>query len=215
MDIYSYVYRLDHPVTGEFYIGFRTANTVRAKEDFGSIYFTSSKYVKPRFHEFDYYIIAEFFNSDDAYTFEQSLIEENWGDPLLLNKHFERNGKFVFTNKGGTVSEETKLKISNTLAGRPRSEETKLKISNTLAGRPRSEETKLKLSNSLKGKPKSKQAIEKSADAKRGIPRSEETKRKISEAQRGKPRKPQSEETKRKRSESIKAYWAARKALVT
>ena len=64
MNIYPYVYRLDHPITGEFYIGYRSANKVPASEDLGIRYFTSSKTVKPRFHEFRFCIIAEFFDAD-------------------------------------------------------------------------------------------------------------------------------------------------------
>ena len=87
MNIYPYVYRLDHPITGEFYIGYRSANKVPAEQDLGHKYFTSSKIVKPRFHEFEYQITAEFFDKSSAYEFEQILLRENWGNGLLLNRN--------------------------------------------------------------------------------------------------------------------------------
>ena len=61
--IYSnlpYVYRLDHPTTGEFYIGYRSANKKPSHLDLPE-YKTSSKIVNPRFEEFNWIILAEFF----------------------------------------------------------------------------------------------------------------------------------------------------------
>lgn len=79
------MYRLDNPITGEIYIGFRKANKHPSHIDL-PIYKTSSKIVKPRFNEFIRTIIAEFFRAEDAYDYEQLLIYEEWGNPLLLNK---------------------------------------------------------------------------------------------------------------------------------
>lgn len=81
-----YVYRLDHPTTNEFYIGFRSANKVPSSSDLGIMYFTSSKIVKPRFHEFNITILAEFSDKLDAHEYEQSLIMEFWKSPLILNR---------------------------------------------------------------------------------------------------------------------------------
>ncbi len=103
--VLPYVYRLDHPVTGEFYIGLRYGNKVSAEKDLGVKYFTSSKTVKPRFNEFSISIVAEFFNKDDAFIFEQSLIRENWNSELIMNNAIQnKNGielKFYTSGKTG------------------------------------------------------------------------------------------------------------------
>lgn len=97
-------------------------------------------------------------------------------------------------NGGGSFSEETKRKISESHKGKQLSEEHKRKLSESHKGKPSpnkgkplSEETKRKVSEGRKGK---------------GHPTSEETKRKISEANKGKKKPPMSEATKRKVSEA-------------
>lgn len=84
--IYPYVYRGTHPITGEFYIGMRCANKHPAEADLGVKYKTSSKFVKPRFNEFEWCIMAVFFTREAAYDFEQLLIFENMHDSKILNK---------------------------------------------------------------------------------------------------------------------------------
>ena len=103
----SYVYRLDHPVTGEFYIGYRKANVnkgIPSHLDFPE-YKTSAPKVKARFDEFNWHIVAEFFHHKDALAFEQQLIYESWAIPGRLNKRcnvkrvlFDTSGKNWITN---------------------------------------------------------------------------------------------------------------------
>jgi hypothetical protein len=81
-----YVYKCVHKTTGEFYFGYRSRNKLPAERDLGSVYFTSSKNVRPRFAEFDYTILATFDDKIKAHSYEQELIKEHWNDPLLLNK---------------------------------------------------------------------------------------------------------------------------------
>jgi hypothetical protein len=92
--VLPYVYRLTHRTTGQFYIGFRCANKLPSSRDLGKIYFTSSKFVKSNFLEFDLFIIAEFFDKDSAYEFEQKIIKENFDHPLILNKHWQSTKKY-------------------------------------------------------------------------------------------------------------------------
>lgn len=111
MNIYPYVYRLDHPVTGEFYIGCRIVNKVPSEQDLGFYYFTSSKVIKPRFHEFKITIIAECFDKEYTYNLEQKIIEENWGNSLLINKAKNNSkGGLTFSNNGHSL--ETRRKLS-------------------------------------------------------------------------------------------------------
>lgn len=92
-----YVYQLVHKETGEFYIGFRYGNVKinrPATEDL-PLYRTSSKKVNPKFDEFEWGIIAEFEDKDEAYTYEQKLIHENWGHPMMLNERCQHNGSLL------------------------------------------------------------------------------------------------------------------------
>lgn len=104
-----YVYRLDHPITGEFYIGYRMANVntnMPSDQDF-SKYKTSSNKIKPRFEEFNWYIVAEFFDADSAYDFEQLLIFESWEQPGSLNKSCY-HGKTRFIINGPAIGNNAK-----------------------------------------------------------------------------------------------------------
>ena len=202
--IHPYVYRLDHPVSGEFYIGVRSANKFPSALDLGHKYFTSSKLVKPRFNEFKATIVAEFFDADAAYDFEQLLIHESWGNKSMLNKVCHYGASPRFTMIGQRHSEEHKRKMSEALKGKPLSEEHKLNISEALKGLTRSEETKCKISEAKKGNPRVMEHLQKLSEARKGTFHSEETKRKMSEARKGNPRWPCSEETKRKISETLK-----------
>jgi hypothetical protein len=107
-----YVYILTHKQTGQFYIGYRFANKVPSSEDMGKLYFTSSNLVKPCFNDFNISIIAEFFNKEDAYLFEQQLIKDSWSNPLILNRRFHEvtNEKMFIMNK--PFSSETRSRMS-------------------------------------------------------------------------------------------------------
>ena len=201
-----YVYICTHKETKEYYIGYRYKNTIPSYQDL-PIYRTSSKKVKDRFDEFEYAIIAEFFNKEDAYLFEQTLIKDHFDDPQCLNQtHF--HGHKMFTKH----SRETKEKIRKALTGRKRppfteeakvnmaiarknrnfqlvhSEVTKQKMRDAHIGRiypEASEEKKLAISAANKGKKRTHEQCLRIAQAcqNRGPrgPRSEETKRKIAE----------------------------------
>jgi hypothetical protein len=204
MNIYPYVYRLDHPETGEFYIGFRCGNKVSAEQDLGHKYFTSSKIVKPRFHEFNYQILAEFFNKEDAYTFEQELIIENWNDIKSLNGNYTNNNKCVCIKHTNETKEKLRLshlgkkksseaieKLKISLTGHTVSEETKEKMRKVALLRPKiSEETRNKLSEAGKRRKPYKHSLEtiqKIKESRKSFKHDAATKRKISESMKGRP----------------------------
>lgn len=87
--IVPYVYLLIHKEDKRFYIGSRRANKYPPEIDLPK-YKTSSKYVKEiGFENFDYFILVTFPFEDgklDALKTEQLLIQENWSDPLIINK---------------------------------------------------------------------------------------------------------------------------------
>lgn len=86
-----YVYIVRNRNTGRFYIGMRSVNKVVAEQDLGVHYFTSSKHVKNNFSEYDSEILAYFVDQISAFEFENDLIKEHWGDPLLLNRHYQKS----------------------------------------------------------------------------------------------------------------------------
>ena len=147
--IYPYVYKLINKETGQFYIGYRGANKVRAEDDIGFKYFSSSPKIKKSWDSFEIIIIAEFFQKSSAYDFEQELIYENWGQPTLLNKACFY-GKSRFDNTGNSPTKETRNKLSRASKGRFVSDETKLKMS--IASKNRTPEYHKKLSDRLKGR---------------------------------------------------------------
>jgi len=186
----SYVYRLDHLTTGEFYFGFRKANKVPANQDLGIDYFTSSKYVEPRFHEFNYTIIQEFTDPREAYDLEQFLIYQELKNPLMLNRRCHYGSKKRFTPSGNQVSSETKAKMSAAHKGKskgPQSEEHKAKLSAANRGKSASKQSRTKMSIAKKGVPKSEEHKAKISAANKGKSTSKETKSKISAAKKGVP----------------------------
>lgn len=111
--ILPYVYRLVHKETGQYYFGYRSKNVslgIKSIDDLGVKYFTSSRNIRKSFTEYNYEVLVEFFTIDDAYDFEQDLIRDHWGDPLLLNKHYHAKEKNRWKNNGH--SEETKAKMT-------------------------------------------------------------------------------------------------------
>jgi hypothetical protein len=94
-----YVYIVTHKITGKFYIGYRESNTIPSHIDLPK-YKTSSKIVKPAFDQYQWKIIAEFFNGNDAYDFEQQLIFEHWDHPLIINRNVRFQCKRFKSKKG-------------------------------------------------------------------------------------------------------------------
>lgn len=160
-NILPYVYLCTHRETGEYYIGYRFKNKTPSSEDIGKIYKTSSKLVSPRIDEFDCTVIAEFFTKEDAYDFEQELISESWGSPLLLNKsvHSKSSERFISTPGCYKPSELTLQKLSKSRTGSKRPQDTKDKMSaSSWSKSDDSERIRSVLSSKLKGKPKSDDA---------------------------------------------------------
>lgn len=70
----SYVYKLVHKITGQFYFGYRCGNIRKnriAIHDIGRYYKTSSKVIKELgFENFDYFILSEYNDRYSAYDNE-------------------------------------------------------------------------------------------------------------------------------------------------
>lgn len=183
--ILSYVYRLDHPDTGEFYIGYRYQNVklgIPPELDIGITYPTSSKYVKYRVKEFDITIVAEFFKVTDAYDHEQLLIHESWGNPKMLNRVCF-HGKKRFDMAGVTG---TKHRITE-----PRSKEHNSKIGKSNRGKKRTDNQNKANAERNIGTKQSAETIAKRATANTGQKRTKEVCKNISESLKGRPHSPE------------------------
>lgn len=112
--VLPYVYRLDNPITGEFYIGYREANKLPSHLDLPK-YKTSASDIKKNFSVFVWQIIAEFPIGNDAYDHEQLSIFEEWGNPLLLNKNCRHSSNVRFKCVGHT--ETFKINMSKRMLG--------------------------------------------------------------------------------------------------
>lgn len=139
MNIYStkaapYVYMVTHKITREFYIGYRCYNVYLNKPsstDFPR-YRTSRKEITDNFSDYEWVIIAEFFDADSAYEYEQQLIMEHRRDPLIMNKWCQRNGTRKFIRKGPlSYAHREKMTEINIRNNTP---ERNKKISQTLTG---------------------------------------------------------------------------------
>ena len=158
--VLPYVYMGVHSITGEFYIGSRTAKDITYSHIDLQKYKTSSQNVKYRFDEFEWIIVAEFFLGDDAYDYEQELIYNTWNNPLSLNetcyygKHRfriigprsqEHKDKIGAALKGRIISAEQRAKSSKANKGKKLSTETKAKMRASHTGMLHTEESKLKM----------------------------------------------------------------------
>jgi len=161
-----YVYKLTHKTTGQFYFGYRSANKVPSSEDVGTIYFSSSKRIRPIFNEFNFEVLAEFFDYTSAYIFEQQLIFEHWNDPLKLNGKYHlgpdklwvcskhtpetiekiRKSKICIPawNKGLTKDDPRVAKYAKIISSRIRSEEELEHLRTINVGRKHTAETNAK-----------------------------------------------------------------------
>ena len=109
-----YVYVVRNRNSGKFYIGMRSANKVVAEQDLGIHYFTSSKKVKNNFIDYDIEIKAYFIDQISAFEFENELIKEHWGDPLLLNRHYQKSmSKFSMAGAKRTDLAEYNKKVKS------------------------------------------------------------------------------------------------------
>lgn len=159
-----YVYKLTHRDTGHFYIGYREANKLPSDQDILQ-YQTSSKHVKEMgFENFQIEIIAEFFDGDSAYRFENDLIAEDFRNELCLNKHY--------------TSKELKRKFKHNV---PHTEEYKQRASK----RTIPIHLRELVSAKMKGRKRDPVAVEKSRLAMIGHETSDDTKLKICDALRG------------------------------
>lgn len=86
-----YVYKVINKSTNEFYFGHRAANKVEPENDLGIIYFSSNRTIMRNKDDFEFSILFKCNSQIEAFKKENELIKSNWGNPLLLNKHFQKS----------------------------------------------------------------------------------------------------------------------------
>jgi hypothetical protein len=184
-----YVYICTHKETNQFYIGYRERNVKLNRPSHLDLpeYKTSSKIINPDFHDYTWFILAEFFDPSHAYIFEQQMIFDNWENPLLLNGHCVKDGHMQFRSSGPQSPEHIK-KRADARRGKPGSLKGKSQSPEHIKN---SADARTGKSSSLKGKSQSPEHIKKRADANRGKkvgPQSPEHIKKRADSNRGKTR---------------------------
>lgn len=91
----SYVYKITIRDTGQFYFGFRKANKVSPQEDLLKFYFSSSKPINDiiKNNGLESIIGEVIFESNDyekSYWYEQKMIQQNFGNKLMLNQYYQK-----------------------------------------------------------------------------------------------------------------------------
>jgi len=152
-----YVYRLDDPITKEFYIGSRSC-TCKIEDD---TYTGSYKTWKPQDKSRLVKTILKFNfrKRETCIKYEANIIKENINDVLNRNYHIPNEGFHTngMTGKlhwlyGKVRRPEVRLKISKSHIGKKMSESSKLKNRLARLGKVYSEKTRLSMSMAAKGK---------------------------------------------------------------
>lgn len=115
------------------------------------------------------------------------------------------------SGKGRKLTDQEKIKISQSLKGRPTSNETREKLRLASLNHILPEESRIKISIAKKGFKHTDESKKKIVQALIKRPVSEETRNKIRLAHTGRKGQKFSDERKKKHSELLKAYWAKRK----
>jgi hypothetical protein len=219
MNTLPYTYLIGWSQYDTWYYGVRYSATA-SSNDLWQSYFTSSDYVNN---------FRELYGEPDVVsvrrTFDSKEKAISWEHKVLRRMGVKLSDRWLNKNDlcappvmqgidhpfyGKTHSEETKLKMSESLKGKTRTKEHQRKLTESLRGKTLSEETKRKISEAKKGKTRTEEHQRKLSESLKGRTHSEETKRKITESLRG---KTLSEETRRKISESKRRYFIQKKLL--
>lgn len=183
----GYIYKVTNIITGQFYIGQRSAYTGEPEDDLGVHYFTSSKVIKPLFRDNTSEWQKEILYRDIQYAetlndMEGYAIHKVIKDPLCMNR-YDPSVYPGFSNAGTHHSAETLAKIGAANRGKHHSAETRAKLKEAWKHRPpMSDEQKAKISDTERGRRLSAETRAKMSVSRRGKHHSEETRAKMKEA---------------------------------
>lgn len=113
-----YVYKCTHKTSKRFYFGFRSANVSPPEIDIQR-YKTSNRIVKESFDEYDWEILAMFYDKKDAFDYEQLMIYENSSNPDLINRKCY-HGKETFLTVGKTSVRDSRGNTMSVFLDDPR-----------------------------------------------------------------------------------------------
>jgi hypothetical protein len=208
--MFYYTYKITEKETGKFYIGARGSKKDPLL-DLGIKYFSSSRNLKSIIFEsgiesFIFEIIKDSYKSwKEAYDDEQSMIFDNWENPLKMNK-----ACYYMKKDFGIISEDSKKRISKkslemwadeekasniiekqkeSWSDERRERNSEMMKSKWTEERRKNHSEKLKGhagSKKLKGIKKPEGFGEKISERLKGVKKSEDHKKKLSEARKGK-----------------------------
>ena len=180
-----YIYRITNKINGKTYIGQHKYNKLNDK------YMGSGKLIIKAKNK---YGIENFKKEILEFDIPDVDLANDWEQMYILFERAKGKAEYNIANGGngiGTVSEETRRKMSEALKGR-------IPWNNGKHCKPLSEEHKRKISEKLKGRPANN----------KGRHLSEEQKRNISEKLKGRKKPIRSDEHRKKQSEAIKGkHW--------
>ena len=215
------IYRIHNKVNDKNYIGSSAMNAMYRWHNHKHL-LRHQKHTNPHLqaawdkdgeNNFEFFIVEEcdkdiILNREDYWiNYYDSRNPQKGYNLKTAEHHFhseETKKKIGRGNKGKTVSDEAKKKISDTFKNKPDEFKHKMaeQMSERFSGKELSEEHKMKISQSEKGKIVSEETKRRMTIAKLNM--SEETKKKIGLASKG---RRHSEETKRKMSKSRKGKY--------
>ena len=179
------IYRITNKINGKTYIGQHKYKKLNDK------YMGSGKLIIKAKNK---YGIENFKKEILEFDIPDVDLANDWEQMYILFERAKGKAEYNIANGGngiGTVSEETKRKLSEALKGR-------ISWNKGKHCKPLTEEHKIKISKKLKGRPANN----------KGRHVSEETKRKLSEALKGKNKPMRSDEHRKKQSEAMKGkHW--------
>ena len=180
-----YIYRITNKINGKTYIG------QHKYKNLNDNYMGSGRLIIKAIKK---YGVGNFEKEILEFDIPDVDLANDWEQMYILFERAKGKAEYNIANGGngiGTISEETKRKISEARKGKSTWNKGK-------HCKPLTEEHKIKISKKLKGKP----------TWNKGKHVSEETKRKISEALKGKNKPMRSDEHRKKQSEAIKGkHW--------
>jgi hypothetical protein len=179
-----YVYRLDDPITKEFYIGSRSCKTEIENDKYLGSYYTWKPKNKQRLVKT---ILKSNFNKKElAISYEATLIKENIDNPLNRNYHIPNKG---FHTLGKKCSNETRKKLSDAIRNMPDEYRDRIRKNhidvggnkNPFFGKTHTDETKLNHSEFMK------EYYQNNKHQLLGIPRTDEIKSRLSNIMKSQP----------------------------
>lgn len=196
------VYETTNIVNNKIYVGVHKTNNIDVFDGYlgsgSALYSAIKKYGNNKFIRKTLFI---FDTSEEAYSKESDLVDEYF---------VKRNDTYNICTGGlgpGAVSEQTKIKISESLKGikkAPFSVATKQKMSESARKRKHSKATKEKIAKASLGRKHSEETKKIISKKKKGIPISEDHKRNISLSQKGKKKSPRTKEHSDNLSKALK-----------